>query len=531
MAYVVTSGQLQSVERANDFRYNMFTGSSAVTLTPSVILTYEQLWRAQPALRTVTGFLARNVASLPMDVYERVSVTDRARADTHPLTAILERPLYGSTWTKYRLLNTLMHDLCIFDSAYWLKIFAPGRRLVGLLPIPPRMVSPIGADAFITQRYRITGNAGWREYPARDLVHFHGYNPDDPRTGVAPVETLRQILAEEHSAAVHREQMWRNGARVTGYLTRPEKAPRWTAEGRARFRADWQAQYAGDGPATGGTPVLEDGMNFVASSITPRDAQYVEARKLTREEVAVAFHVNPAMLGLMEGATQGSLSEIHKMLYQDTLPPWMSQIVQDIEVQVLDDLDPAARDGRVYVEFNLKGKLNGSFVEQASALQSAVGGPWMTRDEARGMHNLPHVDGADELIVPLNVVTGGLASPNDTAPDEPDNGPSNGQLPKTAVALFQDFFARQAKTAASRLGANATATATDLLPADRWDSELAIDLARAGLTAPVAAINDATRAAIATALTAPAPMGALASLFADYVANRAPTLAMEVETS
>ena len=49
-------------------------------------------------------------------------------------------------------------------------------------------------------------------------------------------------------------------------------------------------------------------------------------------------------------------------------------------------------------------------------MQAAVGGPYMTRNEARALNNLPSVAGGDDLIVPLNVLTGGLASPQDTAP-------------------------------------------------------------------------------------------------------------------
>jgi hypothetical protein len=40
-----------------------------------------------------------------------------------------------------------------------------------------------------------------------------------------------------------------------------------------------------------------------------------------------------------------------------------------------------------------------------------VGAPWLTRNEARARQNLPHIDGADELIVPLNVIEGGQSSP------------------------------------------------------------------------------------------------------------------------
>jgi HK97 family phage portal protein len=530
MAFVVTSGQLQAVQP--HVGYEMFAGA-AVTLTPALTMTYGQLWRVQPALRSVTSFLARNVASLPFDPYRRLSDTDREKAVDHPLARLLEAPMgAGGKWTKYRLMNTLMHDLLVFDSAYWLKMLtADGAPCIQ--PIPPTRITPRGGNMFGPAQYRIIGNRGFKDVDVDEIVHFHGYNPDDQRIGCAPVETLRQILAEEHSASVYREQMWRNGARVAGYIQRPKDAAKWSDKARERFKGDWQAQYTGDGPATGGTPILEDGMTFNSSSVTPRDAQYVESRKLTREEVAVAYHMSPVMMGIIEGSTISSVMELHKMLYQDTLPPWLTQISQDIERQLLPDLDLiGAASGTVYTEFNLKAKLAGSFEEQAKALQSAVGGPWMSRNEARGLHNLSSIDGADELIVPLNVVTGGLASPNDTAPNEPENGPSNGQLPKaqyrTALTeMLRRYFTRQAQVIASKLGAG-----MDPFDVERWNTELAKDAIAVGAVGlPVTSINEDTRADLATAMTDDNPRAALAALFTSYVETRAEQLARDWESS
>lgn len=503
MAFVVTSGQLQAVNRAPEYRISPATG---ITLSPALTLTYEALWRAQPALRTVTTFLARNVAQLSIDTYRRQSDTDRVKALDHPMSRLLERPLPGSKWTKYDLLNTLMNDLCIYDAAYWLKV-KTNEGLDGILPVPPRLMTPRGDDPFAPTAYRMQGNRGYRDFAPDQVVVFHGYNPEDSGSGTPPVETLRQILAEEYSASVYREQMWRNGARLAGYLKRPKDAPKWSDPTRARFRAEWQAQYAGDSVAAGGTPVLEDGMTFEGAGVTPRDAQYVEARKLTREEVAVAYHVPPVMLGLMQGVNFGSVRELHRMLYQDTLPPWLVQISQTIECQLLEDLDPAGvLNGSVYVEFNIKGKLAGSFDEQAKSLQSAVGGPWMTRDEARAMNNLPHLDGADELIVPLNVMRGGLAAPNDTAPNNPNNEASN--APKADHATLCQFYERQSKRVASRLGAGVRDWA-GLIDLERWHAELTKDLGGDAKAARFAAVLNARIAADVEATLAagcPAPL-------------------------
>jgi HK97 family phage portal protein len=572
MAFVVTSGQIQAVEAADDGPSPL----AGVSLSPSLSVSYEALWRAQPALRTVIGFLARNVAQLGLDPYERVGPTDRRKLHDHPLARLLERPLNGSNWTKYRLISALMHDLCLFDSAYWLKVRGDN-QVKAIVPVPHRMIRPIGRSWLAPEAYRIEGSRGRYDVAPDGVVHFHGYNPDDPRDGVTPIEALRQILAEEYAATLYREQLWRNGARVAGYISRPADAPQWSPAAKDRFRRDWHAAYTGHGPDAGGTPVLEDGMSFDSTGISPKDAQYVESRKLTREEVAVAYHVQPVLLGLMDGANFSSVTEIHRWLYQDTLAPYLTQIGQDIECQLLGDLDPgAAESGRVYVEFNLQEKLRGSFEQQAAAISSSVGGPWMTRDEARALNNLPHIDGAEELIVPLNVITGGLASPRDTAPNNPSNEASNGQLPKARRAVkarlarpsagplatvMRGYFDRQGRAVTARAGAG-KAKADDLVDVfddDRWDTELADDLApvtrtitaragrsllealrldpggydvdrtRAWLTAHAAAlaaaINAVTKTGVGNALRQPEPAAALRDLFAGYADTRADLIA------
>jgi HK97 family phage portal protein len=426
MSFVRTAGQVAAV--SSPMAAYPAPLPAYIQIGPGSYASYEQVWRSQPALRTVVSFLARNIAQLPLDVYRRQSDMDRVKDTKHPLARLLEDPLPGSTWTKYRLLSWTVHELCIYDDAFWIKVTSDGRP--GLLPVPRRFVQPIGSSIIAPDNYRLSLSGGTRDLEPDQVVHFHGYSPDDPRVGCSPIETLRSILAEEYSATNYRAQMWANGARVGGYVHRPKDAPRWSGEARDRFKRDWQAQYAGDGMGVGSTPLLEDGMEFRASGVTPREAQYVESRQLTRIEVAVAYHVSPAMLGVMEeGASMANVAEYHKMLYQDTLGPPLTALAQDIERQLLVDLDPSAADGSVYCEFNLAEKLRGSFEEQAAAISASVGGPWMTRSEARARFNLPHLDEADELVVPLNVTAGGLASPRDTGPDNPRNEESNGLPP------------------------------------------------------------------------------------------------------
>jgi hypothetical protein len=91
---------------------------------------------------------------------------------------------------------------------------------------------------------------------------------------------------------------------------------------------------------------------------------------------------------------------------------------QEIAAQILPDLGDDTEG--VYAEFNIQAKMRGSFEEQAAAASTATGGPWMTRNEIRARNNLPALEGGDDLITPMNVTAGGLASPRDTAPEPGD---------------------------------------------------------------------------------------------------------------
>jgi HK97 family phage portal protein len=491
MAFVVSNGQLARLEPSRPLVSTMPSYTAVVSRYH--MLTYGAIYRTQPAVRTVVSFLARNLAQLGLHAYRRVSDTDRQRLIDHPVARLLSEP--NPTTTAFRLVRALVSDVAIYDDAYWVKLRATAGDPIGLRRIAPWRVEALGPDWTDPEGYRIHGSRGDLTLDRTEVVHFRGYNPTDSRVGSPPIEALRQVLAEEYAAAQWREQMWSNGARASGYLERPLEAPPWSGPAKDGFKADWQSQYTGDGPQAGGTPILEDGMHFVPASINPREAQYVESRKLTREEAASAYHIAPPLVGILDHATFSNIKEQHKALYQDTLGPWCAEIEQEIGLQLIPDLPDNAR---VYVEFNMREKLQGSFEEQAQQLQAAVGAPWMTRNEGRALSNLPSVPGGDELIVPLNVLEGGLASPQDTAPPKAlpirrvkayrarVKGRAPAALDASGEQTMKAFFARQSAAVQSRLGASKArgkAALGDAWDADRWDRELAADLLTLALSA------------------------------------------------
>ncbi|MFE0887909.1 phage portal protein [Streptomyces rochei] len=404
MAFVVSSGQLATTGAG-------VTPMFSAMPIPAAPWEYEAIWRTQPQVRTVISFLARNIAQVGIHVFRRVSNTDRERLTDHPLAQLLAEPLPGMT--QYRFIERMVSDYALYDDFYGIKLRLDGRLRV--LPVPPTLIRPAEGN-WIAPKYYET--AGGRQFAPNEVLHVHGYTPETLTHGTSPIESLRDVLLESTEAAKQRAAMWKGGARHTGVLVRPPDAPEWGPGEKARFREMWRSFTQGGG-GEGGTPILEDGMDYKPVGFNPQQAQYIEARKLTREEVSAAYFIPPPLIGILDHATYSNIKEQHSHLYQDTLGPYMAMFAQELQAQILSDL-PDSRD--VYCEFNIDAKMRGSFEEQAAAASTATGRPWMTVNETRARNNLPAIDGGDELIVPLNVTQGGLASPRDTAP-EPDAAP------------------------------------------------------------------------------------------------------------
>jgi HK97 family phage portal protein len=464
MVFAVSQGSLISVQKPT------YQAPTALRISDDLSEDYATLYRKQQSVRTVVDFLARNIAQLALHTFRRVDDNDRERVTDHPFAVLMRTP--NPYTTGYRLIFDLVADRGIYDRALWVKVMHDGK--MQLVRIPPRLWTVADDDNWLApSHFIIKGNRGKTTIPYDRVVYFRGYNPEDERYGLSPIESLRRILSEEYAAGQMREQVLRNGARTSGYIERPV-GQEWSDIARRRFREGWRAQYAGQSATEGGgTPILEDGMKFVAASQTAADLQYIEARKLSREEAASAYFIPPPMVGILDHATFGNIEEQHKMLYQDTLGPTLQEIQQELALQLMSEF---ADSGDLYSEFNMMEKLRGSFEEQAQQLQSSVGAPFVTRNEARARMNLPRIEGADELVVPLNVLTGGQASPTDSSPPTQLAGPklqTKARAPQNYVQKTREvlagFFARQAQVVRSQMGAKAASWWDE----ERWNRELA----------------------------------------------------------
>lgn len=460
-----------------------------------------QLYRTQPNLRAVISFLADNAAQIPIKVYERASDTDRPRVLDSPAALLLGDP--NPDMTAFEFKRWMYSDLLLYER--FLTLLLPSKNTDSgweLRPVPETWIQqykgryPFAPESIIIG---VPGNTPI-EIPADKFVLFHGYDPTDPMRQCSRISALKETLHEQIESNGFRRQMWHKGGRFNAYLTRPKDVAPWSNSAFERFKETWKASWAGsEGSDAGGMPILEDGMEIKTVQFNSKDAQWAESVKLSREDCAAVYHVNPAMIWPGSGQTYASAKDNARALYNDCLAPTLIQATDRINKMILPRVGEAANH---YAEYDITIKTEGTYEEKIQTLSSAVGAPFLSRNEARSRLNLPAIDGGDELIVPLNVLEGGLASPRDTDPTterfnsaavtaikkialkaieekSEENTPEGRKASaepdeedaKVLIGVYKAFFKRQAKSILPKLGAKA-----EWWDEDRWNRELSEDL-------------------------------------------------------
>ena len=449
------------------------------------------LYRTQPNLRAVVSFLADNAAQIPIKVYKRASDTDRPRVLDSPAALLLSDP--NPDMTAYEFKRCMYSDLLLYERFLVLllrnKDMASGWEL---RPVPATWIQQYRGKSVFAPDSIVVGvpNNTAIEIPSESFILFHGYDPTDPMRQYSRITALKETLHEQIESNRFRRQMWHKGGRFNSYVTRPKDVQPWSDSAFERFKETFNLSWAGkDAADGGGMPILEDGMEIKTVQFNSRDAQWADSVKLSREDCAAVYHVNPAMIWPGSGQTYASARDNARALYNDCLAPTLMQATDRLNKMVLPRV---GEDQSHYVAYDITIKTEGTYEEKIATLSSAVGAPFLSRNEARARLDLPAIEGGDELITPLNVVAGGLASPHDTDPtverynsapkietkSATEEKPARKSVGKPDDAeakklsdVYTAFFQRQAKSILPKLGAKA-----DWWDADRWNRELTDDL-------------------------------------------------------
>ncbi|WP_153324038.1 phage portal protein [Sinorhizobium meliloti] len=354
-------------------------GDAGEVVTDDSAMSLSAVWAC-------VNLLAGTIASLPLMVYRTDAQGRRTVARGHPLYRVLhDSPNYDQTAVDFWEFANASIEL-------WGNAYARVERSVGqvsgLYPIAPGLVS-VRRLANGDLEYRWTENG--KSYVETDatMLHIRGFG-GNPLGGMSTLHFGRNAFSLARAIDRSAGGMFKNGLRPSGVLT----FEKWLSpEQRALSKTELTEQFLGASNA--GRPlILEGGTKWEQLTISPEDAQMLESRGFSVEEICRIFGVPPFMVGHTQKVTSfGSGLEQQVLGFQKfTLRRRLKRIEQALEKQLLRPEDRAAG---ITIEFNLEGLLRGDSAARASFYQSGLTNGWMTINEVRALENMPPVTGGD----------------------------------------------------------------------------------------------------------------------------------------
>ena len=313
----------------------------------------------------------------------------RTVASDHPLYRILhDSP--NADQTALDFWEFVCASLELHGNAYAEVVRARNGRIIALgVPITPELVTVRRLDTGALEYEWV--DQGRRIIAGQDRVlHIRGFG-GNPLGGLSTLSAGRQSFGLAQAIERASGDTFRNGVRPSGLL---KTADTLTIDQRKQAEELLQEKFAG--AINAGRPMLLDrGMDWVQLSISPEDAQMLQSRAFSVEEVCRFFGVPPFMVGHTEKTTSwGTGLEQQTLGFQKfTLRRRLKRIEQALEKQLLSVADRLAG---ITIEFNLEGLLRADSAARASFYQLMLTNGVMTINEVRSLENLPPVEGGDE---------------------------------------------------------------------------------------------------------------------------------------
>ena len=340
--------------------------------------------------------IAEGVAQVPFRVMkESPDGITRLPAKDHPLYDVLHRK--PNRWqTSFGLRETMVMHAVLMGNAYaFISRVGRDSTIKELIVIPPgRVRLELNTNGDIA--YVVTGKDGTqRALKESDIWHLRGPSWDG-QIGMQIINYAREAIglamaSEETQANLHAKGVKTSGVySIDGALSKDQY----------ESLKNWIKKEFVDST---GPMILDRNAKWLPTSMTGVDAQHLETRKHQVEEICRSFRVMPIMAGQSDkAATYASAEQMFIAHLVHTLTPWYERVEQSADCQLLTDKD---RDEGYYTFLDPVGMLRGALKDTAEYLYKLVSIGVMTRNESREKLDLNPIDGLDEPLTPMNLIT------------------------------------------------------------------------------------------------------------------------------
>ncbi len=357
-----------------------------------------------PAVNACIEIISDSIAKMP--IYMMQSQTRERLAEHRILDLLTGRPTEALTAFDY---HKLMESRRItYGNAYALILRGEWGEPKELLPIAPGYMQPVLDDN--GRLWYVGINPKTREYRkfwAADVLHYKAFTSDGLE-GVSYLRRGAETIEAALQAQKYETSFYKNGAQLTGVLTTETDlaSTKYKTDApsiKTQIREEWARIHSGADNAFR-IAVLDHGLKYTPISSTNRDAQFIENKSASIEDIGRLFNIPLYKLGV--GKQTYSSNEQAAIEYmQRTLAPIVSEYEQEDSYKLLLSSERASG---LQIRRNMMGELRGDWAARAAWHKSMREIGVYSIDDIRALEDLPDVPGGKERYASLNYIPADL---------------------------------------------------------------------------------------------------------------------------
>lgn len=347
-----------------------------------------------PAMGRAVEILSRTIASLKVCVYKKEDgvIKEHINHSVYDLLKFNPSPKYNT----FTFFESFVRSLVIYRRAFALPIRDRNGNVVELLFIPESEIEvyQIEAPQFEDKRlvYRISGIPG--TFMDEDIIHVRSSSYDGLNS-VSVVASYKETFGRGICEVDYGAAFYGNGATLSGILTTERNL---TKEKSDQIRESWDRAYAGGGNV-GKTGILDNGLKYEKVGTTPIDADYINSRKMSVEDISNITGVPAFLLANNDRSTFNNIEHLDRTFVNYTLGPMARNIEAEFNMKLF---GPRER-RKTYVQFDIRELLRGDRESMAKWYTTMFQVGAMSPNDIRENENMNPYPGGDEYFVQLNM--------------------------------------------------------------------------------------------------------------------------------
>lgn len=273
----------------------------------------------------------------------------------------------------------------LVDGNAFVRVVRDDQGIVGLIVLNPYHVS-IHRDGMGRVYYKVHDEI---LYP-QDILHIPDMRKPGQLRGESRIELLKEQLGLAAALEEFASRFFGNGSTTQGIIEFPGALTKEQAKNLVDgFEQSHKGLRRAHRPG-----ILSAGAKFVKTGVNPNEAQMLESRQMSVEEIARIFRCPPSMLGV---TTPGAMSyasveanQIHFVTH--TLRPYI--------VKLEDAYSKLLPEGQ-FIKFSVDGLLRGDSQTRSNIYSQGIQAGWLSINDIHRLEDMASVEGGDVYRVPL----------------------------------------------------------------------------------------------------------------------------------